>query len=1190
MTGKFLRYLILLIFVCNLSYSQTLTVDTIVNNGNPANRINLVFLGDGYTSSQQTKYISDVNAIVVKLFASSPFKEYSSFFNVYAIHVISTDSGAKHPNTASDCNTANPKVPVSSPNTALSATFDYGGVHRLLYCTKTSTINSILQQNFPLYDKGLIIVNTPYYGGSGGTFSTCSADPSSSSIMIHELGHSFAGLADEYGGTSCGGYESWPNVTAETNPSLIKWKNWIATGMPVPTPNATNCGSYPALNVGLYEGANYCNTGWYRPSCNCMMNMLGVPFCPVCYQTLVYTINNSISLIDSYQPSGAVTLSNGQSQDFSASFLTPVSNSILRTWKLDGAVVATNTNSFQVNGSNLTEGTHSLVLTATDSTYKSKTTMPVYTKTWTITKNGSVNVTLTPFNAVCANTPDFTLTGGSPSGGTYSGTGVSNGVFSPSSAGTGTHTITYTYDGVSANQSVTVKSIPNITTSGNTTICSGTNASLSASGATTYTWSPNISLNTSTGATVVASPSTNQAYNVTGTSNGCTNSQTLFVFVTSLPNVTVSSGSATICSGSNTTLTASGGSTYVWSPATGLNTSTGVSVTASPTLSTTYTVTGTSGNCSKSQTISVSVTSLPEVAVSPDASVCSGGNTALTASGASVYSWIPSTGLNTTSGASVTSTPAQTTTYTVTGTLNGCAKSQSVTVTVNQIPVISLTGNTSVCSGSNTTLTASGASTYVWTPSAGLNTTSGTTVIASPRLNTTYTVTGYNGACSGSQAITVTVKVLPDVTVSPDASVCSGERVTLTAGGATSYLWSPSGSLNSSTNSVVEAAPVTTVTYSVTGTTNGCSMTKSVTVTVNPLPVITQTALLPSCSGNANGSIDISVTGQPPYTFNWSNGAVTEDNQNLTPGNYSVTVTSSAGCEQTKDFQISSFSCSPVVKTEIINVKSSTAYFNWEKTPCSYGYKIREREVGTKRWKYFSGSVNDSIIKFSNLNPGVTYECQVMSYCNSDLTDSSEYSSLTLFTTLTNCIAPVSFTVEDISSNSAVIKWNATEATSYRVRVKKDGDADVWQPYIVRNGKTQLNLKNLSPATNYIWQIRSSCSLSSDNSNYTAFQSFTTLQQPPRMVEPDSRYTSDEVQLYPNPNDGRFLISAGMAKVSQVDVTVTDIYGKMVISQSYNSAEGEFKKSINISELPAGVYFVRIQTGDKVINKKITKQ
>jgi len=591
-------------------------VDTLINHGNKNNRINLVFLGDGYTSSQQSQFNSDVLTIVNKLFITAPFNRYQNFFNVYAIHVVSAESGADHPHTASDCASANPQVPATTVNTALGATFDYGGIHRLLYCTNITNITSILNSYTPFFDKGMIVVNSPYYGGSGGIYPTCSVEANSAEIMIHELGHSFAALGDEYGGTSCGGTEK-PNCTTETNASLVKWKSWFPNGIPIPTPPGTNCSS-----IGLYLGANYCNTTWYRPKCNCKMNQLNNPFCEVCAQELIYCINNGVNLIESVSPSTStgITLGNGQSQTFNSTVVAPTPNSLLVLWKLDNNIGGINTSTFTVDGTSLTTGTHTLVLTVSDTTSLSKKTMPQYTASWTITKTG-VTVTLNPFNPVCSNASAFTLTGGSPAGGTYSGTGVSNGTFNPAVAGAGTFNITYTYSGSSATQPITVNPQPNVTVSANATICSGSSTTLNAGGATTYTWSPSIALNLTTGASINANPTSNQAYTVTGTTNGCTKSATTFVFVNSIPIVNVS-GASSICSGSSTNLTASGATTYSWSPSSSLNQSSGATVLASPTVNTTYTIIGSNNGCNGSATKVIIMNTKPVISVSTVPTSC----------------------------------------------------------------------------------------------------------------------------------------------------------------------------------------------------------------------------------------------------------------------------------------------------------------------------------------------------------------------------------------------------------------------------------------------------------------------------------------------------------------------------------------------------------------------------------------
>lgn len=296
---------------------------------------------------------------------------------------------------------------------------------------------------------------------------------------------------------------------------------------------------------------------------------------------------------------------------------------------------------------------------------------------------------------------------------------------------------------------------------------------------------------------------------------------------------------------------------------------------------------------------------LPTVTVSPDVSICSGNSATLTAGGAVSYVWSPSTGLNTTTGASVVASPSSTTTYTVTGTdANGYSNTATVVVTVNPLPTVTASPNVSICSGSSATLTAGGANSYEWSPSAGLNTTSGSTVIANPSATTTYTVTGTGAnGCMNSAEVTVTVNPLPTVTASPNVSICSGSSATLTAGGAGSYEWSPSAGLNTATGAIVVASPSSTTTYTVTGTdANGCTNSAAVTVTVNPMTTVDAGADQSIYSGCLTQSATLTASasgGNGPFTYLWTPGGETTQSINVTPSGtttYTVTVTNASGC------------------------------------------------------------------------------------------------------------------------------------------------------------------------------------------------------------------------------------------------------------------------------------------------------
>ncbi len=517
---------------------------------------------------------------------------------------------------------------------------------------------------------------------------------------------------------------------------------------------------------------------------------------------------------------------------------------------------------------------------------------------------------ITPTTVCSGNTIGTCSTQGSGLSYLWSNSATTN-VITPSASGTFTVTIT---DGNGAscsfNQAITVNSTPSVSVNpSSATLCNGQSTSLTASGATTYSWSPSSGLNTTTGTSVTASPTVTTTYTVTGTSSGCSSTATVVVTVNSSASISISPITAAFCSGGSINLTASGGNTYSWTPATGLSATTGATVTASPTSTTTYTVTGTTANgCSGTASKTVTVNPLPSVSVSPStASICSGSSINLTASGASTYTWTPSTGLSATTGATVSANPSSTITYTVTGTTaNGCTGTATKIVTVNPVPTISVSPATAtICAGGSIPLTASGANTYSWSPSSGLSPTTGATVTASPASTTTYTVTGTaaNG-CTGNATRIVTVNPLPTVSISPaTVSICIGASQSLTASGASTYTWTPSTGLSATNGSSVNASPVATTTYTVTGTSAaGCTSTATRIVTINPLPTVNVSpATVSICLG---ASATLTASGASTYTWTPSTGLniTTGTNVNASPSStttYTVTGTSAAGCTGT---------------------------------------------------------------------------------------------------------------------------------------------------------------------------------------------------------------------------------------------------------------------------------------------------
>jgi gliding motility-associated-like protein len=424
----------------------------------------------------------------------------------------------------------------------------------------------------------------------------------------------------------------------------------------------------------------------------------------------------------------------------------------------------------------------------------------------------------------------------------------------PSLLSAGNYTVTYSFKPPAKDSCPTITgtytfSVASISISVNSaTVCAGSAATLTASGpaSTTYSWSPATNLSATTGTTVTATPSVTSIYTVTGKMGSCSGTATSTVTVNATPTLTVNS--PTICAGSTATLTASGASTYTWSPASGLSTTTGSTVTTN-TLSTNtiYTVNATSLGCSAKATTTVTVNNAPIISVNT-ATICIGNTATLTASGATTYTWS-----TTATSVSITPSPTTTTVYTVTGTSSGCSSVKTTTVTVNSLPTITVNSAT-ICAASTTTLTASGASTYTWNTG-----TINASITPSPTTTTIYTVTGTNAnSCRNMATSTVTVNQPPVISVS-STTICVGLTTTLTASGATTYTWN-TGVMNAN----ITPSPTTTTVYTVNGTTNGCSSSKTVTVTVNSLPTVSVNSAT-MCIGN---TATLTANGASTYTWN----------------------------------------------------------------------------------------------------------------------------------------------------------------------------------------------------------------------------------------------------------------------------------------------------------------------------------
>ena len=300
-------------------------IDKYMINGEPKNKVDLVIVGDGYTKDEIAKYHKDIDRYLGDFFSHDPFKSRKKDFNIWVIDVISQDSGIDEP-------TKN-----AWRHTTLNCSYNSLGSPRYVLTSDNKTLRTITA-SVP-YDQIYILVNSTRYGGGGiyNWFSTSFTGEApgkpgwwSDYVFVHEFGHAFAGLADEYYTSSTSydefyapGIEPWePNVTRMFDPKHVKWGQFIKAGTPIPTPwekaaydslgailqsELRDSPEYIATEVemrkvinnsawqgvtGCFEGGGYCATGVYRPCLDCrMFSKSLVDFCTVCQDAISRVID-----------------------------------------------------------------------------------------------------------------------------------------------------------------------------------------------------------------------------------------------------------------------------------------------------------------------------------------------------------------------------------------------------------------------------------------------------------------------------------------------------------------------------------------------------------------------------------------------------------------------------------------------------------------------------------------------------------------------------------------------------------------------------------------------------------------------------------------------------------------------------------------------------------------------------------
>ncbi|HEX2622149.1 MAG TPA: M64 family metallopeptidase, partial [Phototrophicaceae bacterium] len=327
------------------------------DHGDPANRVDVLIMGDGYTAAQEALFTADATDLANGWGDLDPYNEYSNYVNMRSVFTASNESGADRPVCPTDP-PAGGEDDGTLVDTAFDATFCTAGIWRLLTVDDGQIFAAAASE--PDWDHIFVVVNTPIYGGSGGDIAVLSTHALAIDILQHEYGHSFTKLADEYdtaypGFPACSDTDGnqnnncEANVTDVDNLGALKWAYWVETGTSIPTTDPLP----DEQGAGLWEGARYLVTGMYRQCYNCMMRQLQRPFGYVDSETYVLRLYqggwgvpaDGITNIEPGTENPADSSFNlliGDEQEVSAQILSPeFGPDATASWLLDGIEVQT---------------------------------------------------------------------------------------------------------------------------------------------------------------------------------------------------------------------------------------------------------------------------------------------------------------------------------------------------------------------------------------------------------------------------------------------------------------------------------------------------------------------------------------------------------------------------------------------------------------------------------------------------------------------------------------------------------------------------------------------------------------------------------------------------------------------------------------------------------------------------------
>ncbi|MCB9223566.1 MAG: T9SS type A sorting domain-containing protein [Crocinitomicaceae bacterium] len=681
-----------------------------------------------------------------------------------------------------------------------------------------------------------------------------------------------------------------------------------------------------------------------------------------------------------------------------------------------------------------------------------------------------------------------------------------------------------------------------------TALCLGQNVSLTASGGFNITWAvlsgDMSSLSCTSCATTVATPNTTSVYIVSSESaSGCIDYDTVTVTINPIPTPTIYNDTPlSFCTGDSVTLYTDSYSTYSWSTS-----STDSFTTVYSTGTYTVTITDVNG-CQNSANASVTAFSLPTVDAGTNFSVCPGTSGTLNASGASTYLWTFNSTLTPLNVSNPTATPTAVTKYYVTGTDgNGCKNKDSVTVSLYTPPVVNAGVDGQVCVGDSILLGASGAVSYVWNTSPYLSALNVSNPYAFPVAQTTFTVTGTDAnGCTDQDQVIISTLSLPGVDAGPTNSHCLGDSSQIFATGALTWQWQADPTISNTTISNPWVDPVVNTWYYVSGTdVNGCTKTDSVLITVDALPNVSAGANVSICLGDS-----ANLTASGASTYQWDSHPTFLSPTNISnpwvkpvvPTTYTVTGTNTTtGCENTAQVTIG------INPLPSIDAGADTSM--------CLGDTLQLMATGGVTYIW----TNDATLS-NNLiaDPLSTTMVNKTYYIDGWDVNGCHGEDSIHITINPNPSAPV-ITLDGqwlISNQTSGNQW-------YFEGAAVTGETNDSLDWVAQNQNGYYTL---------LYTDQNGCSTFSLVNNIIEITT--------AGIEEDEAFV---VNLYPNPTQGILNLELG----TSIDLLLVVTMNGQVVQTQRQLTEGI--QTLDLSDLPGGVYMIQLVKEDKIVNKRIVK-